>query len=928
MVRLDVKKKLSARSDRVKCVDVHPTEPWVLSSLYNGHVYIWNYVNQNLVKTFEVNDLPVRTARFVSRKQWVLAGSDDMNIRVYNYNTMEKIKTFEAHSDYIRCMVVHPTQPYVLSSSDDMTIKLWDWEKNWMNTQVFEGHSHYVMMLAINPKDTNTFASASLDRTIKVWGFGSATAHFTLEGHEKGVNCVEYFIGGDKPYLISGADDKLVKIWDYQNKTCVQTLEGHTHNVSVVCFHPELPIIISGSEDGTVRIWHANTYRLEKTLNYGMERVWAVGSLKGSNMLALGYDEGTVVIKLGREVPAVSMDQNGKIIWARHNEIQTASIKAAADTGIADGERLQLAVKDLGNCEIFPQMLHHNSNGRFVVVCGDGEYIIYTALAWRNKSFGSALDFVWASDTGEYAVRESSSKIKIFKNFKEERIFRPSFSAEGLFGGNLLSVKGRDFVCIYDWDQCRLIRRIDVTPKQVYWSDNSELVAITCESAFYILKYQKDVVTQFFNSGAEPDEEGIEDSFEILHEIPERVRTAYWVGDCFIYTNSNNRLNYCVGGETVTLSHLDRNMYLLGYIPRDNRLYLIDKALSVVSYTLHLTIVNYQTAVLRGDLALANEILPKIPMEQRNRIALFLDSQDLKEEALRVSLDPDHKFELAVQLGKLEVAHEIATESASEQKWKQLGDLALASSKLDLVEKCLWSARDVGGLLLLYTSVGNSEGLDKLAKLAIEEGKNNAAFACYFLQHKLEECLNLLCETGRIPEAAFFARTYLPSHVSQIVKLWKEDLQTINQKAAESLADPLEYQNLFPDLGLALKAEKHFSREKGLLASEYVNHMDDLERDLIQEIQDLGVEDLEEEEFVQVPSNSSPQESKKAVVTPEQQPVAPMSPVAPVAAPSSPVAAPASPVVEKVEPAKEAEKATPSDELDEDQLAKELGMWE
>ena len=64
------------------------------------------------------------------------------------------------------------------------------------------------------------------------------------------------------------------------------------------------------------------------------------------------------------------------------------------------------------------QSLKHNPNGRFVVVCGDGEYIIYTALAWRNRSFGSALEFVWSSD-GEYAVRESTSKIKIFsKNFQ------------------------------------------------------------------------------------------------------------------------------------------------------------------------------------------------------------------------------------------------------------------------------------------------------------------------------------------------------------------------------------------------------------------------------------------------------------------------------------------------------------------------------
>lgn len=52
--------------------------------------------------------------------------------------------------------------------ADDMLIKLWDWEKKWSCSQVFEGHTHYVMQIVINPKDNNQFASASLDRTIKV----------------------------------------------------------------------------------------------------------------------------------------------------------------------------------------------------------------------------------------------------------------------------------------------------------------------------------------------------------------------------------------------------------------------------------------------------------------------------------------------------------------------------------------------------------------------------------------------------------------------------------------------------------------------------------------------------------------------------------------------------------------------------------------
>jgi coatomer subunit beta' len=72
--------------------------------------------------------------------------------------------------------------------------------------------------------------------------------------------------GGDRPFLISGADDRLIKVWDYQTKHCVQTLEGHAHNISAVAYHPELPIILSASEDGCIKMWHATTYRWARLL--------------------------------------------------------------------------------------------------------------------------------------------------------------------------------------------------------------------------------------------------------------------------------------------------------------------------------------------------------------------------------------------------------------------------------------------------------------------------------------------------------------------------------------------------------------------------------------------------------------------------------------------------------------------------------------
>ena len=51
-----------------------------------------------------------------------------------------------------------------------------------------------------------------------------------------------------------------------------------------------------------------------------------------------------------------------------------------------------------------------------------------------------------------------------------------------------------------------------------------------------------------------------------------------------------------------------RTMYLLGYIPADNRLYLGDKELNVVSFSLLLSVLEYQTAVMRKDFDTADKV--------------------------------------------------------------------------------------------------------------------------------------------------------------------------------------------------------------------------------------------------------------------------------------------------------------------------------
>jgi len=91
---------------------------------------------------------------------------------------------------------------------------------------------------------------------------------------------------------------------------------------------------------------------------------------------------------------------------------------------------------------------------------------------------------------------------------------------------------------------------------------------------------------------------------------------------------------------------------------------------------------------------------------------------DLPEAALAVTTDPEHRFELAISLKKLDAAYEIATQLDHPQKWRQLSDLALADWKLDVAVECLQKAEDLGGLLLYNAATADAVGLDKLAAKA------------------------------------------------------------------------------------------------------------------------------------------------------------------------------------------------------------------
>ena len=72
----------------------------------------------------------------------------------------------------------------------------------------------------------------------------------------------------------------------------------------------------------------------------------------------------------------------------------------------------------------------------------------------------------------------------------------------------------------------QVVRSIDVSVRDVRWSDSGELVALIGEASFYVLRFSREAVDAWLAGGGAPDDDGVQDAFELLNEVSERVRTG------------------------------------------------------------------------------------------------------------------------------------------------------------------------------------------------------------------------------------------------------------------------------------------------------------------------------------------------------------------------------------------------------------------
>lgn len=681
--------KFESKSARVKGLSFHPKRPWILASLHNGVIQLWDYRMCTLLDKFEEHDGPVRGICFHDQQPIFVSGGDDYKIKVWNYIQRKCIFTLLGHVDYIRTTFFHHEYPWILSSSDDQTIRIWNWQSR-QCISVLTGHNHYVMCAQFHPTE-DLVVSASLDQTVRVWDisglrkksvapgpsaledhlknptatdlFGQADAvvKHLLEGHDRGVNWACFH--PTLPLIVSGADDRQVKLWRMNDSKAweVDTCRGHYNNVSCVVFHPHQELILSNSEDKSIRVWDMTKRTCLHTFRRENDRFWFLIAHPTFNLFAAGHDSGFIIFKLERERPAYTVHGN-LLYYVKDSNLYRLDFTTTKVSTV-------MQLRSHGRVNVYSISYNPAENGLLVCVRNsnveNSTYDLYALPKDSDKTPSSPSDSkrsagltaVWVA-RNRFAVldRSHSLVIKNLKNELTKKVSTPTCNEIFYAGTGMLLLREPESIILFDVHQKRTIAQVKISKcRYVVWSSDMSMVALLAKHNITLCNRKLETLCS-------------------VHETA-RVKSGAWDDSgVFIYTTSNHIKYAITNGDHGIIRTLDIPIYLTKV--KGNQVYCLDRECRPRILHINPTEFKFKLALISHKF---DEVLYMVRHDRLvgQSIIAYLQQKGYPEVALYFVKDNKTRLALALECGNIEIALESAKQLDDKACWNRLASAAL-----------------------------------------------------------------------------------------------------------------------------------------------------------------------------------------------------------------------------------------------------------
>jgi WD40 repeat protein len=170
--------------------------------------------------------------------------------RLWNYQTGEVLKTFEPNDSWVSALAFTPDGKQLVIGTDKGVVRVMD-VATWTVTRKIDLDSPVHSIAA----SAEHILVGYGDGTVAMLNFGEQNSVPEVRKQSAAINCVAFSPKGDQ--FASASADRTVKVWDTATRKLRGTLEGHKAAVLSVAFSPNGQKLASIDADGNVNYWTA-----------------------------------------------------------------------------------------------------------------------------------------------------------------------------------------------------------------------------------------------------------------------------------------------------------------------------------------------------------------------------------------------------------------------------------------------------------------------------------------------------------------------------------------------------------------------------------------------------------------------------------------------------------------------------------------------